>query len=135
MPARRVVGTRVTAGGAVAAADVAALQAHTQVNPACTAGQALLTARNRLREIEALYRVEVGADGDAAMVAASERIVPRMRTAFLPPRTAFLHTDLQGVRGVSDGTRTRDRRDHNPELYQLSYAHQACRQSSSGSGP
>ena len=26
---------------------------------------------------------------------------------------------------VSDGTRTRDRRDHNPELYQLSYAHQA----------
>jgi hypothetical protein len=27
--------------------------------------------------------------------------------------------------GVSDGIRTRDRRDHNPELYQLSYAHQA----------
>ena len=26
---------------------------------------------------------------------------------------------------VSDGIRTRDRRDHNPELYQLSYAHQA----------
>jgi hypothetical protein len=26
---------------------------------------------------------------------------------------------------VSDGTRTRDHRDHNPELYQLSYAHQA----------
>jgi hypothetical protein len=26
---------------------------------------------------------------------------------------------------VSDGTRTRGRRDHNPELYQLSYAHQA----------
>ena len=25
---------------------------------------------------------------------------------------------------VSDGIRTRDRRDHNPELYQLSYAHQ-----------
>ncbi len=25
---------------------------------------------------------------------------------------------------MSDGTRTRDRRDHNPELYQLSYAHQ-----------
>jgi hypothetical protein len=24
---------------------------------------------------------------------------------------------------VSDGIRTRDRRDHNPELYQLSYAH------------
>ena len=28
-------------------------------------------------------------------------------------------------REVSDGTRTRGRRDHNPELYQLSYAHQA----------
>jgi hypothetical protein len=27
---------------------------------------------------------------------------------------------------VSDGIRTRDRRDHNPELYQLSYAHQAA---------
>ena len=32
-----------------------------------------------------------------------------------------------GLRGVSDGIRTRDRRDHNPELYQLSYAHQALR--------
>jgi hypothetical protein len=28
---------------------------------------------------------------------------------------------------VSDGIRTRGRRDHNPELYQLSYAHQALR--------
>jgi len=27
-------------------------------------------------------------------------------------------------RGVSDGTRTRGRLDHNQELYQLSYAHQ-----------
>ena len=26
---------------------------------------------------------------------------------------------------VADGTRTRDRRDHNPELYQLSYCHRA----------
>ena len=34
---------------------------------------------------------------------------------------------LTNGRGVSDGTRTRDRRDHNPELYQLSYAHQARR--------
>jgi hypothetical protein len=24
---------------------------------------------------------------------------------------------------VDDGTRTRDRRDHNPELYRLSYVH------------
>jgi hypothetical protein len=29
-------------------------------------------------------------------------------------------------RGVSEGTRTPDRRDHNPELYQLSYAHQVA---------
>ncbi len=28
---------------------------------------------------------------------------------------------------MSDGTRTRGRRDHNPELYQLSYAHRATR--------
>jgi hypothetical protein len=28
-------------------------------------------------------------------------------------------------RGVSDGIRTRDRLDHNQELYQLSYAHRA----------
>jgi hypothetical protein len=30
-----------------------------------------------------------------------------------------------GSRRVSDGTRTRDRLDHNQELYQLSYAHHA----------
>jgi hypothetical protein len=35
---------------------------------------------------------------------------------------------------VSDGTRTRDRLDHNQELYQLSYAHQVGRQSSAGRG-
>jgi mannitol-1-/sugar-/sorbitol-6-phosphatase len=33
---------------------------------------------------------------------------------------------------VSDGTRTRDRLDHNQELYQLSYAHQASRNLASG---
>ena len=27
------------------------------------------------------------------------------------------------LRGVSDGARTRDNRDHNPVLYQLSYTH------------
>jgi hypothetical protein len=37
-------------------------------------------------------------------------------------RNAFLAATF--VR-VSEGTRTPDRRDHNPELYQLSYAHQA----------
>ncbi len=29
---------------------------------------------------------------------------------------------------VSDGIRTRGRRDHNPELYQLSYAHRVGRE-------
>ena len=33
---------------------------------------------------------------------------------------------------MSDGTRTRDRLDHNQELYQLSYAHQGGNESSSG---
>jgi hypothetical protein len=33
-------------------------------------------------------------------------------------------------RGVSEGTRTPDRLDHNQELYQLSYAHRDERQSS-----
>ena len=34
------------------------------------------------------------------------------------------HQPLTGVlRGVSDGARTRDNRDHNPVLYQLSYTH------------
>src|SRR4051812_22342180 len=47
----------------------------------------------------------------------------------LPP-----HADLQGIRlGVADGIRTRDRRDHNAELYQLSYSHLAGFKSS-GSG-
>ena len=32
---------------------------------------------------------------------------------------------------VSDGIRTRDRRDHNPELYQLSYAHREMTESTS----
>ena len=36
---------------------------------------------------------------------------------------------------MSDGTRTRDRRDHNPELYQLSYAHREGLESSNGLSP
>ena len=31
------------------------------------------------------------------------------------------------VSGVDDGARTHDRRDHNPELYQLSYVHHYLR--------
>src|SRR5438270_13197409 len=34
--------------------------------------------------------------------------------------------------GVSDGTRTHDRLDHNQELYQLSYAHRGAVESSNG---
>jgi hypothetical protein len=33
---------------------------------------------------------------------------------------------------VSDGARTRDNRDHNPVLYQLSYTHHWCAEESSG---
>lgn len=40
------------------------------------------------------------------------------------------------VAGVDDGTRTRDRRHHKPELYQLSYVHHApprrCEKKSNG---
>lgn len=32
-------------------------------------------------------------------------------------------------KGVADGIRTRDRRHHKPELYQLSYCHRAATQS------
>src|SRR5688572_17465010 len=31
--------------------------------------------------------------------------------------------DVAGENGVADGTRTRDNRNHNPGLYQLSYSH------------
>jgi hypothetical protein len=37
--------------------------------------------------------------------------------------------DVHGTRGpteVADGIRTRDHRDHNPGLYQLSYRHHAA---------
>jgi hypothetical protein len=36
---------------------------------------------------------------------------------------------------VSDGIRTRDRLDHNQELYQLSYAHQAGANLAAGETP
>jgi hypothetical protein len=34
----------------------------------------------------------------------------------------------RGARGVAEGTRTPDHRDHNPGLYQLSYRHREQRQ-------
>ena len=36
------------------------------------------------------------------------------------------------TRRVADGTRTRDHRDHNPGLYQLSYRHRAADKDSAG---
>ena len=39
--------------------------------------------------------------------------------------------DYQGLRRVSEGTRTPDRLDHNQELYQLSYAHRGIVESTS----
>jgi len=74
MPARRVMGGRVTAGRVVAAADVPARLAHAQVDPLRAGGQALPAAGDRLGELEAFYRVEVGAASHAAMVAASDLI-------------------------------------------------------------
>ena len=40
-----------------------------------------------------------------------------------------------GVRGVSDGARTRDNRDHNPVLYQLSYTHHGAVAEHTGPAP
>ena len=45
-------------------------------------------------------------------------------------KAAALSAELRGLVAlwttqVADGTRTRDHRDHNPGLYQLSYRHQA----------
>src|SRR5205085_11629869 len=46
-----------------------------------------------------------------------------------PPRPALYNRIPRNhgrSRGVSDGTRTHDRLDHNQELYQLSYAHRGA---------
>jgi hypothetical protein len=42
-----------------------------------------------------------------------------------PPKSKPRNLRGFDERGVSEGTRTPDRLDHNQELYQLSYAHQA----------
>jgi hypothetical protein len=54
-----------------------------------------------------------------------QALAPEIANAYNPPPR---HNDKSPAkRGfslrVSDGTRTRDRLDHNQELYQLSYAH------------
>ncbi len=60
---------------------------------------------------------KVGPDG-------TEKLSPRWTpSSWRDARPSDRGADLQGLLRVSDGTRTRGRRDHNPELYQLSYAH------------
>ena len=44
-------------------------------------------------------------------------------TPALPERIVSLVRLINRKNGVDDGVRTHDRRNHNPELYQLSYAH------------
>ena len=39
----------------------------------------------------------------------------------------LIGSEAYALSGVADGTRTRDHRDHNPGLYQLSYRHRAER--------
>jgi hypothetical protein len=41
---------------------------------------------------------------------------------------------VDSEKGVADGIRTRDRRDHNAELYQLSYSHLAGPNLACGAG-
>src|SRR5689334_1005964 len=50
-----------------------------------------------------------------------------------PPTVPSGRKPLSG--GVSDGARTRDNRDHNPGLYQLSYAHHDRKTARSGGFP
>ena len=58
--------------------------------------------------------------------------MPRRVGGGLPERETRMS---RGFGRVSDGIRTRDRRDHNPELYQLSYAHRENAESSNGRAP
>jgi hypothetical protein len=95
MPARRVMGCRVTAGRVVAAADVAACLTHAQVNPLRAAGQALLAAGNRLGKLEMFNRVEVGAAGHEAMVAATD-LIARKPVERRASRTCELRGDGPG---------------------------------------
>jgi len=85
MPALAVMGGRVTAGGVVAAADVAARLAHPKVNPAGAFGQALLTTGDGLRELEVLDRVEVGADSHERIVPAAGPVPAQNLHANRPP--------------------------------------------------
>jgi hypothetical protein len=59
-----------------------------------------------------------------AISAESNNLAPKLDPRAKIPSSGLLKRCLfAGDLGVSEGTRTPDRRDHNPELYQLSYAH------------
>src|SRR3954469_16564310 len=61
-----------------------------------------------------------------AMARPTPRLPPVMNSV-LPASPSAIRASSRGFVRVSDGTRTRDRLDHNQELYQLSYAHHgAC---------
>lgn len=51
-----------------------------------------------------------------------------------PPKTDILGPPVDQLQRVADGSRTRDRRDHNAELYQLSYSHLAGSNLACGAG-
>jgi hypothetical protein len=57
-----------------------------------------------------------------------------MQSQPLPRQRGTTDAAKMGIDGVSDGARTRDPRDHNPVLYQLSYAHHRQRRPENGTG-
>ena len=70
-------------------------------------------------------RTDQGDQAERAVGGAAPAAAPRAAGAgtAAPTEEASHAGNLHALRGVSDGARTRGRRDHNPELYQLSYAH------------
>ena len=71
-----------------------------------------------------LYAAERG-----RICAFGHRLVPQLFPRALPAVSVQIQKPsiCSHFRGVSEGTRTPDRLDHNQELYQLSYAHHAMR--------
>src|SRR4029078_6782231 len=113
VPARMRVRGRVLVRRAVAAADVAALQADAQVQPLAAHAQAVLAAVGRFRQLGDLDRVYVGAGGHQRAVLSkgsqtwktvpsgpeSKETVPRWRSSMMRrqvsrPRPVPLPTPL-----------------------------------------
>ena len=69
-------------------------------------------------------------EGALTSIKNEEKVIPKSEATALKKRIKQLERALgqKTLRryGVSDGTRTRDNRNHNPGLYQLSYAHHNC---------